>query len=140
MVAQQWRVNVLIAELLFLELWKVKRWENINSRSKALFIAKIAQDKKAHDIVILDMRKISNITDFFIICSGKSTRQVKAIADYLLQKLKEFGHKVWHIEGYQYAFWVLLDCSDVIVHLFHTSTREFYDLERLWGDAPQISL
>ena len=140
MVAQQWRVNVLIVELLFLGLWKVKRWENINSRSKVLFIAKIAQDKKAQDIVILDMRKISNITDFFIICSGRSTRQVKAIADYLLQKLKELGHKVWHIEGYQYAFWVLLDCGDIIVHLFHTSTREFYDLERLWGDAPQISL
>ncbi len=83
------------------------------------------------------MRKISNITDFFIILSGTSTRQVKAISDYIAEKLKACGHKVWHIEGYLHALWILLDCGDVVVHLFLSPTREFYDLERLWGDAPK---
>jgi ribosome-associated protein len=83
---------------------------------------------------------MSNITDFFVICSGNSTRQVKAITDYIIERFKEYGHKIYHIEGYEYAFWVLLDCGDVVVHLFHTPTRNFYDLEHLWVDAPQISL
>lgn len=86
------------------------------------------------------MRKISNITDFFIIASGNSTRQVKAVTDYIVEKLKQFGHKIWHIEGYHYALWVLLDCGDVVVHVFSPAVREFYDLERLWGDAPVITL
>ena len=86
------------------------------------------------------MKKISNITDFFIICSGNSTRQVKAIADHIIEKLKQSGHRVWHIEGYQHALWVLLDCGNTVVHIFHTPTRSFYDLERLWGDAPQIKV
>ena len=86
------------------------------------------------------MHKISDITDFFVILSGNSTRQVKAITDYIIEKLKQLGQKVRHIEGYRYALWILLDCGDVIVHVFHTPTRSFYDLERLWGDAPQINL
>ncbi len=88
----------------------------------------------------MDIKKFSDITDFFIICSGNSTRQVKAITDHIIEKLKERGDKIWHIEGYQYALWVLLDCGDVVVHLFHRPTRDFYDLERLWADAPQINL
>ena len=89
---------------------------------------------------MLDMKKISNITDFFILLTGNSTRQVKAITDYIIEKLKEEGRKVWHMEGYNYALWVLLDCGDVVVHIFTPAVREFYDLERLWGDAPRISL
>ncbi len=112
--------------------------KQINSHSKALLIARIAQDKKAQDLVILDMRKISNITDFFIICNGNSTRQVKAVAEHIVDQLKALGHKIWHIEGEQYALWVLLDCGDVIVHLFTPTVRQFYDLERLWEDAPRI--
>lgn len=86
------------------------------------------------------MRRVSNITDFFIIASGSSTRQVKAIADHVIEKLKERGYRIWHIEGYQYALWILLDCGDVVVHVFHTPTRRFYELERLWADAAQIKL
>lgn len=112
----------------------------IDARIKALSIAKIAQEKKAEDIVILDMTKISNITDFFIICSGNSTRHVKAICDYIIEKLKQLRLKIWHIEGQDYALWILLDCGDVIVHIFHTPTRMFYELERLWADAPVINL
>ena len=103
-------------------------------------IAKFAQGKKAQDVVILDMRKISNITDFFIICSGNSTRQVRATADYIIEQLKQLGKRPWHIEGYRYALWLLLDYGDVVVHIFHAPTRQFYDLERLWGDAPLIKI
>ena len=86
------------------------------------------------------MRKASNITDLFIILSGTSTRQVKAITEYIIEQLKQFGHKIWHIEGYQHALWVLLDCGNVVVHAFTPAVREFYDLERLWGDAPALIL
>ncbi|UCB56549.1 MAG: ribosome silencing factor [Candidatus Omnitrophota bacterium] len=116
------------------------RGGKIKSRSKALFIAKTAQDKKAQDIVILDIRKASGITDFFIICSGTSARQVKAISDHIIERLKEQGQRAGHIEGYNHALWVLLDCGDIVVHVFHAPVRDFYDLERLWGDVPQITL
>lgn len=84
------------------------------------------------------MRKVSNITDFFIICSGNSTRQVKAISDHIIEKLKMRGQRVWHIEGYQQSVWVLLDYGDTVAHIFTTPTRAFYDLERLWSDAPLL--
>lgn len=90
--------------------------------------------------MILDLCKVSNIADFFIVVSGNSTRQVKAIADYIGQRLKGKGHKIWHIEGYQQAVWVLLDCGDVVVHVFTPGVRQFYDLERLWGDAAWIKI
>jgi len=117
-----------------------KRYSEINSRSKALSISKIAQDKKAHDLVVLDMRKISNIADFFIICSGNSARQVKAIADHIIEKLKKSGQKHWRMEGHHHALWVLLDYGDVVVHVFHTPVRQFYNLERLWSDVPLLTL
>ena len=88
----------------------------------------------------MDMQKISSITDFFIILSGNSTRQVRAITDHIIEKLKQLGHKGLHIEGRQYATWILLDCDGVVVHLFHAPTRSFYDLERLWADAPKIKM
>lgn len=102
--------------------------------------AQAAEDKKARDVIILDMRKISDIADFFMICSGSSTRQVKAISDHIVEKLEKSGQKVWHVEGHHHALWVLLDCGDVVVHIFEGRTREFYNLERLWGDAPIITL
>jgi len=85
------------------------------------------------------MRKISNITDFFVISSGNSTRQ-KAITDHLVETLKSSGHKKRHVEGYRYALWVLLDYGDVWVHVFCADTRKFYDLERLWADAPALTI
>jgi len=94
----------------------------------------------AQDIVVLDMGRVSNLTDFFIVLSGNSTRQVKAISDYVVERLKKLGHKVWHTEGYQHALWVLLDYGDIVIHVFHTPTRKFYDLERLWADVAQIKI
>ena len=108
----------------------------IDSKEKARIIADSASDKKADDIIIMDLRGLSGITDFFIVCSGSSNRRVKAIADGIIDKLRDINIKVWHVEGYEESTWALLDYGDVVVHVFEEETRRFYDLERLWGDAP----
>ncbi len=109
-------------------------------RDKALLAARLADDKKALGVEILGMGGLTSFTDYFVICSGESTTQVKAIADYLLEKFKEAGFKPLGIEGLAAAKWVLLDFGDVIVHVFERETREFYSLERLWLDAPRVPL
>jgi len=83
------------------------------------------------------MRKIPSVCDYFVIASGTSTTQVRAISDNIARKLKDEGERIWHIEGQREALWVLLDYGDVVAHVFCDQTRRFYDLERLWGDAPQ---
>ncbi len=108
----------------------------IGSRDKALLITKTAQDKKADDIVMMDMRRISSVTDFFIICSGASARSVRAIADSIMKTLDEAGYRVGHVEGYKHGLWVLLDYGGALVHIFYSPLRSFYQLEHLWGDAP----
>jgi ribosome-associated protein len=97
---------------------------------------KMALDKRAEDVIIIDLRKLSAPTDYFVICSGAADRQVKAIADNILEGTVEKGVKPWHVEGYGALKWVLIDYVDVVVHVFHKETREFYSLETLWGDAP----
>lgn len=109
---------------------------SIKVSEKALTVAKAARDKKGENIVILDMKKISDITDFFVVCSASSDRKVKAIADNITEKLEEKGERVWHSEGYLQALWILLDCGDVVVHIFRDEIRNFYALEKLWADAP----
>lgn len=83
------------------------------------------------------MRKIPSVSDYFVVTSGTSTTQVKAISDNIRKKLKEKDEKLWHVEGEREALWILLDYSDVVVHIFNDETRRFYGLEKLWGDAPQ---
>ena len=100
-------------------------------------IARAASDKKALDIVTLDMRKIPSVCDYFVIASGSSTTQVKAISDNIIEKLKIKGERLWHAEGEREALWILLDFGDVIAHIFTDEMRKFYELERLWGDVPQ---
>lgn len=100
-------------------------------------IAEAASDKKASDIVFIDMKSVSLVADYFIICSGNSVPQVKAIADNIEEKLHEAGHELIHREGYREGRWVLLDYGTCVAHVFLTEEREFYHLERLWGDAPQ---
>ena len=109
----------------------------ITARSKALAIAKAAAGKKALDIVIIDIRKFPSVSDYFVLASGGSTTQVKAIADNIRKQLRDGKEKLWHSEGEREALWILLDYGDVVGHIFNTETRSFYDLERLWGDAPQ---
>ena len=99
-----------------------------------------AQDKKAVDLVLLDLRKTSAFTDFFVICTGTSARQVQAIADGVQDALRKRGIKPALVEGYERGDWVLVDYFDFIFHIFTPATREFYGLERLWGDAERREL
>jgi len=110
---------------------------HISSKKKAHLIAEAALEKKADRIVIMEMEKIFPICDYFIVTSGDSTRKVKAIADNIEKALDERSIKHWHVEGKREGQWVLLDYSDVVVHVFLTELRQFYDLEHLWGDAPR---
>jgi ribosome-associated protein len=99
-----------------------------------------AEDKKAHDLLVLDLRKAAGFTDYFVICSGTNPRQIRAIADAVLERLAVDGAKPAHVEGYDRSEWVLLDYFDFIVHIFGPETRAFYRLERLWGSAERIEV
>jgi len=99
-----------------------------------------AEDKKANDLVVLDLRKAAGFTDYFLICSGTNARQIRAIADGIIEALAAHGAKPAHVEGYDRSDWILLDYFDFIVHVFATETRVFYGLERLWGNAERIEL
>jgi ribosome-associated protein len=100
----------------------------------------LAREKKAHSICILDLRKLSPVTDFFVICSVDADLQARAVTDHIRSKLAEKGLYPWHTEGYRDSGWVLLDFVDVVVHVFAPRVREFYGLEKLWGDAPKQEL
>lgn len=97
-----------------------------------------AEDKKAEDVVVLDLRKAGGFTDFFVLCSGTNPRQIRAIADGVIAALAADGAKPAHIEGYERSEWVLIDYFDFIVHVFAPETRMFYGLERLWGNAERV--
>ena len=98
------------------------------------------EDKQAADVTLLDLRMAAGFTDFFVIGSGANARQVRAIADAVMEALAEEGVKPAHIEGYQRSDWILLDYFDFIVHIFAPGTRVFYGLERLWGSAVRVPL
>ena len=99
-----------------------------------------ALDKKASDVVVLDLRGTPAFTDFFVLCSGQSQRQVKAIADAVEESLRAAKVRPAHVEGYERGEWVLMDFFTFIVHVFNPQTRLFYSLERLWGDAERIEI
>ena len=98
------------------------------------------EDKKAFNLVVLDLRDTEAFTDFFVVASGQSNRQVKAITNAIDLSLKAKGMRPTHMEGYDHAEWVLMDCFDIIIHIFTEQTREHYDLERLWGSAKRIAI
>jgi ribosome-associated protein len=100
----------------------------------AKLIADLALTKKAHDVVVMDLRAVTTMTDFFVVCSADSETQIKAIADAVEEGTEEKGSSPWHKETGS-ANWVLLDYSDVVLHIFHKNTRPYYNLEKLWGDA-----
>ena len=95
--------------------------------------------RKAESVVVLDVRDLTSIADFFIICSGRSNRQVSAIADYIKRFLKDQAIRPLSVEGYKEGLWVLMDYGSVIIHVFYEETRSFYDLEGLWVDAKRIT-
>lgn len=101
--------------------------------------ARAADDLKARDMMVLDLRGINDATDFFIIASGTSDAHVRGIADSVMEAMRKAGHRAHHVEGLTTGRWVLLDFVDFVVHLFHPEARAFYQLERLWSDAPVVT-
>ncbi len=112
----------------------------MDSWEKALLISRFALDKKAYDLVLLEVSEVTSIADYFIICSGRSDRQVQSIAQGIEQDLRKEGITPYSVEGQSQGQWVLMDYSDVIVHIFYQPVREFYDLEGLWSHAPRVNL
>ena len=112
----------------------------IDSWDKALLISRFALDRKAYDLVLLDVSAVTSIADYFIICSGRSDRQVQSIAQGIEENLKKEGVLPISVEGLTWGQWVLMDFSDVIVHVFYQPVREFYDLDGLWSHAPCVEL
>jgi ribosome-associated protein len=98
-----------------------------------------AEDRKAVELRVLHLEKVSDFTDYFLICSGTSERQVQAIADSVQEKMREERVRPLHVEGYNRGQWILLDYGDFVVHIFQEEPRRFYSLERLWGDAPDVT-
>ena len=110
----------------------------ITPRQLALLAAEVCDEKKAKDILVLDVRKITSISDYFIVCSTSNERQARAIAEDLRMRLKDLGKREMGVEGLEDARWVLQDFGDIVLHIFHESQREFYDIEGLWADAKQV--
>jgi ribosome-associated protein len=118
----------------------VTKLPEINSWEKTLLLTRSALEKKAYDLVVLEVRDLTSIADYFIVCSGRSDRQVQSIAQGLDENAREEGFKPFAVEGIQRGHWVLMDFSDVIVHVFYEPVREFYDLDGLWSHAPRATL
>ncbi len=116
----------------------ILRRSKVRSLDKAKRVYELATDKKARDIVILELKDLTILTDYFIICSGDSTTQVRAIVEHIEENLGKLGLQPLSIEGLSYSHWVLMDYGDIIVHVFEEETRHYYELEKLWLDAPRI--
>ena len=107
---------------------------------RILTALRAAAEKKASDVVVLDLREIASFTDFFVIVSGNNERQVQAISDEVSDTLKKSGNPAARVEGYKTAEWILLDYGDFVVHVFDEKARKFYDLERLWRESRRVPL
>jgi ribosome-associated protein len=107
---------------------------------KALLCLSIIKERKALDPIVFEMGKLTSITDYFIIASGNSSRQVQAIARHLTRRMREEGFRAYGVEGEPEGQWILMDYGDVVIHIFYQPVREFYDLEGLWIEAPRIEL
>lgn len=110
-----------------------------DSRQEALLAMQLVDEKKGLDPVLLEVSEITALADYFLICSGTSPQQVQTLSDHLMQGLNEKGAHLRRLEGYREGKWVLLDYGDLIVHIFQTEERDFYNLERLWNQAAEIT-
>lgn len=113
---------------------------SLSAEDKARLGAQAALDKRAGDLLVLNLQGLSGVADFFLICDGHSTTQIQTISDSIETRLKAEGIRLLHREGAPESGWLLLDYGDVVMHVFLRDTRDFYSLERLWGDAPQIEV
>ncbi|WP_334203877.1 ribosome silencing factor [Enterococcus durans] len=112
----------------------------INSKEQLQIAVKAADSKRAEDIIALDVREVSLLADYFMICSANSERQINAITEEILDKEEKSNYEVRRVEGKEGGKWILIDLGDVIVHVFHAPERSFYNLEKLWSDAPLVDL
>jgi ribosome-associated protein len=112
----------------------------LDSKKFAKKIAELIFNKKGYDVRIIDLQNIASFTDYFVICSADSDTQVKAISDEIDKNLRDEGIKCWHKEGLTALTWVLMDYVDIVVHVFKKESRDFYNIEKLWGDAPSIEV
>ena len=121
----------------------------LDSQAKALIAARAALEKQAEGVVVMDLRSLSTVADFFVICTAGSGRQMTALKEHIEEALDEHGGAVWHTEGaaapsealhanHHQPQWLLMDCGEIIVHLLDEQARDFYRLEQLWADAPRI--
>jgi ribosome-associated protein len=110
----------------------------LDGRTKALLCAQQALEYRAQEVILLDVRGLTSFADYFVIGSARSTRQAQGIADHLEQGLREHGVKPLGVEGRREGHWILMDYGDVVVHIFHETTRRFYDLESLWSEAEKV--
>ena len=115
-----------------------ERKGSIEARAIAILAAQAAEAKKGRQVVVLDVREVSQVTDFLVVASSDNGVQLRAIADTTIERFHQRGIHIHHAEGYDRTGWILLDCGDVVVHYFLEERREFYALERLWGDAPRV--
>ena len=115
------------------------RYSDLSSLEVAKLVSAAALDKKARDMIVLDVSEISSFADYFVIMSGRSTRHVQGLAEAIDSKIRSKRTKDTNSEGLREGLWVLLDYNDVVVHIFYNEVRKFYDLEGLWHDAPRIS-
>jgi ribosome-associated protein len=124
----------------FFEYWDINLVKRVNETAKAfaLSAAKIAAERHCSDIVVLDLKGKSPATDYFVIATGTSDRQMRAVADEICEAAKEHGQQRFGRAGYEQARWILLDFVDVVIHIFDAEYREYYDLELLWGDAKRL--
>ncbi len=112
----------------------------LSAKEAAIIAAKALDDKKAEELVMLDVKGVTTLTEYMIICTGTSDTHLRALCDEVEKKMEEAGEKVWHREGYRGDTWIVMDFCGVMVHVFTHEQRQFYDLERLWGDAPEVDL
>ena len=114
---------------------KISKTNPTRSKKDAQQITELMLEKKALDILIMDVRKITTLTDFFVVCTSESEPQTRALTDHINERMKEAGVKSWHTEGYQNLEWVLIDFVNIVVHIFSKKAREYYEFERLWADG-----
>ena len=125
-----------------LVFWRILCYHTLvnegNAHQFAVELAKIAHDNKTDDLVVFDLRGLSPVTDFTVIGTGTSDRQMRAVADCVVEYGKKVGQRPYGVAGYDGGTWILLDYVDVVMHMFGRPYREYYDLELLWGDAPRL--